>query len=67
MLHLKDQVLCQNLIRMSHVVEHALLFYRKLNNKLPKNFIIFQPTSPFRDAKDIDNSVAKFINLNQIL
>lgn len=49
--------------QMSHVVEHALLFYRKLNNKLPKNFIIFQPTSPFRDAKDIDNSVAKFIKL----
>ena len=40
-----------------------LYYFIELNNKLPKNFIIFQPTSPFRDAKDIDNSVAKFIKL----
>ena len=49
--------------KMETVVLHSLKFYKKKYNILPKNFVILQPTSPFRTQKDIDNSINKYKKL----
>lgn len=43
------------------VLKHAINFLKKNNNYYPDLIVILQPTSPFRDEKDIDNSINKFI------
>ena len=46
------------------VVNHAVNFIEKKENIFFDFFIIFQPTSPFRNSKHIDNAISKFLNEN---
>jgi len=41
------------------VVVHFLDWYKNINKTIPENFILLQPTSPFRDCTDIDNAIKK--------
>ena len=60
---LRPSSLSTSKIKMEAVVLHSLKFYKKKYNILPKNFVILQPTSPFRTQKDIDNSINKYKKL----
>lgn len=42
------------------VVLHFLEWYKNDSGSLPENFILLQPTSPFRDYADIDNAIIQF-------
>jgi CMP-N,N'-diacetyllegionaminic acid synthase len=46
------------------VVIHFLNWYKEVNKSLPDNFILLQPTSPFRDFEDINTAIEKFENTN---
>ena len=48
---------------MEDVVIHLLNYYKK-NFHLPKNFVLLQPTSPFRTSKDIDNCIKRYEKQN---
>ena len=45
------------------VILHLLRFYKKNYNFFPENFVILQPTSPFRTNVDIDKSIEKYKKL----
>ena len=42
------------------VVSHALEWYKKTHSVLPKNIVLLQPTSPFRNAEDISMAIKLF-------
>ena len=45
---------------VSDVIIHALDWYKATYHMLPENIILLQPTSPFRDSKDIDQAIILF-------
>ena len=51
--------------KTSDVVLHSLEWYQSQYNDIPSNIVVLQPTSPFRDAKDIDCAIEKFKNSNK--
>ena len=46
--------------KMSDVLRHALEWYYATNGIYPNNIVLLQPTSPFRNFKDIDRAVQLF-------
>ena len=47
-------------IGTADVIKHALHWYKAEYKSLPKNIILLQPSSPFRDSNDIRLAVEKF-------
>tara|TARA_B100001057_G_scaffold500475_1_gene615763 strand:- start:1498 stop:2163 length:666 start_codon:yes stop_codon:yes gene_type:complete len=60
---IRPNSLAKSNTRTEPVILHLLKFYKKKYNCLPKNFVILQPTSPFRTSMDIDNSIKKYERL----
>lgn len=43
----------------AEVVLHALHWFQEAHGSYPKNFVLLQPTSPFRTSNDIDAAIAQ--------
>jgi len=48
--------------KITDVILHALDWYKSTYSSLPQNIVLLQPTSPFRNSKDIDRSLRMFEN-----
>jgi len=46
--------------KTSDVIMHALQWYSNEFSNYPKNVIVLQPTSPFRNEEDIDRAIEKY-------
>lgn len=46
--------------KTSDVIQHAIEFYQNKYNNLPRNILLLQPTSPFRNLDDIRSAISKF-------
>jgi len=57
----RPEALSTDLAKTSDVIQHSLDWYRSKHDKLPINILLLQPTSPFRDAKDISRAIKQFI------
>jgi len=47
----------------SDVISHALTWYKQKYKQYPDQVVLLQPTTPFRDHKDIDDAIIKFEQL----
>jgi CMP-N-acetylneuraminic acid synthetase len=50
---------------MFDVVKHLLDWIKNEHGEYPKNFILLQPTSPFRDANDVIEAIKIYENSNK--
>jgi CMP-N,N'-diacetyllegionaminic acid synthase len=62
---IRPEILSTDSAKITDVIQHAIDWYQSKHNKLPANIILLQPTSPFRDANDINFAIKKFENSNK--
>jgi len=62
---IRPERLSEDLTKMTDVIQHSIDWYQNNFNKTIDNFLLLQPTSPFRDANDIKNAIIKFQNSNK--
>ena len=58
----RPDYLAEDNSKISDVILHALGWYELTYSNLPKNIVLLQPTSPFRDSEDIDRAIKLFEN-----
>ena len=60
-IHIKrPKNLCQDHNSTESAVKHAINYVEKKNKIKTKNIVLLQPTSPFRDANEIDKAIHEY-------
>jgi CMP-N-acetylneuraminic acid synthetase len=57
---IRPDELSTDVANTNDVIKHALNWYQIQYKTIPKNFILLQPTSPFRDSNDIVMAIKQF-------